>query len=723
MGKKTTDYSNYSSLKFLTSQFSVLKNVADFFEKNLVTLAGRNRIFDLLMVRPFRSESVQYCPEIFDLKNDDLVILKLKVQNHIKPHNRRQPYKIIASNKSGFLSLFFFKIYPSQIEKLKEGGEIAVLGHFTKLAGENQIVHPQEIVDAKNIEKLPVTNLIYPLSGALTQRFVRAKINEILNFLAKRFDEKKAKEKDWIDGEILNERKWPLFVPALMAVQNYNFEFSENQKSLALNRLKFDELLSWQLAMRLVKNKETKSKKKLKVDENLAQGFLKSLPFEATKAQEKAVLEIKKDMLSGKRMLRLLQGDVGSGKTVVAIYAALLAFFAGKQACVIVPIAILADQHFAYFKKMMEDFCGKKNVPRVEILTSKTTKKKKEALCKKLKSGEIDILISTHAVLQDDVKFKNLGLAVIDEQHRFGVMQRLNLVEKGSDVDVLLMSATPIPRSLMMAVYGDTDISILDEKPKNRQKIDTSIMSQERQEEIFAGIKRAMDRGEKIYWICPLIEESDDESKREQQEERSLKTATKRFEELSKIFGQEKVGLIHGKMKNNEKDRVMKEFKEGDLQILVATTVIEVGVDVPDATVMVIENAENFGLSQLHQLRGRVGRSDKKSYCILLYGKRFGKIARQRLSIMRESNDGFYIAEEDLKLRGSGEMLGVRQSGMAELRIASLESDIDLLRMASLRAKEILEQDSTLTKETSAKYRALLQLFSYGDCLRLVESG
>lgn len=750
MPKKTTDYSNFSSLKFLTSQFNILKNVADFFEKNLVTLAGRNRIFDLLMVRPFRSESVQYCPEIFDLKNDDLVILKLKVQNHIKPHNRRQPYKIIASNKSGFLSLIFFKIYPSQIEKLKEGSEIAVLGHFTKLLGENQIVHPQEIVDAKNIDKLPVTNLIYPLSGALTQRFVRAKINEILNFLAKRFDEKKAKEKDWIEAEILNERKWPLFVPALMAVQNYNFEFSENQKSLALNRLKFDELLSWQLAMRLVKNKETKSKKKLKVDENLVQDFLKSLPFEATKAQEKAVLEIKKDMLSGKRMLRLLQGDVGSGKTVVAIYAALLAFFAGKQACVIVPIAILADQHFAYFKKMLEDFCGKKNAPKVEILTSKTTKKKKEALCKKLKSGEIDILISTHAVLQDDVEFKNLGLAVIDEQHRFGVMQRLSLVEKGSDVDVLLMSATPIPRSLMMAVYGDTDISILDEKPKNRQKIDTSIVSQERQEEVFAGIKRAMDRGEKVYWICPLIEESEDEGKREQQEERCLKTATKRFEELSKIFGQEKVGLIHGKMKNNEKDSVMKQFKEsiseaaipemqksegGDsglvgsksdkssLQILVATTVIEVGVDVPDATVMVIENAENFGLSQLHQLRGRVGRSDKKSFCILLYGKRFGKIARQRLAIMRESNDGFFIAEEDLKLRGSGEMLGVRQSGMAELRMASLTSDIDLLRMASLRAKEILEEDSTLAKETSAKYRALLQLFSYGDCLRLVESG
>ncbi len=725
MVKKTVDYSNFSSLKFLTSPFGILKNVAEFFEKNLVNLAGKNKIFDLLLVKPLRSESVLYCPQIFDLKNDDLVILKLKIQTHIKPQNRRQPYKIVASNSSGFLSLVFFKIYPSQIEKLKEGNEIAVLGNFSRASGENQIVHPLEIVDAKDIDKLPVTNLIYPLSGVLTQRFVRAKINEILNFLIKKFDEKKAVEKDWVGEKILDEKSWPLFVPALMALHNYNLEFTENQKGLAQERLKFDELLSWQLAMRLVKNKEIKSKKKLAVDENLVEDFLKSLPFEATNAQKNAVKEIKVDMLSNKRMLRLLQGDVGSGKTVVAIYAALLAFFAGKQSCVIVPIAILADQHFTYFKKMAEEFCGTKKAPKIEILTSKTTKKKKEGLCKKLKNGEIDILISTHAVLQDDVEFKNLGLAVIDEQHRFGVMQRLNLVEKGKDVDVLLMSATPIPRSLMMAVYGDTDITILDEKPKNRQEINTSIMSQERQQEVLAGIKRAIAKGEKIYWICPLIEESEDEEKKQDQEDRCLKAAKARFEELAQVFGKEKVALIHGKMKNNEKDEVMKEFKENGngLQILVATTVIEVGVDVPDATVMVIENAENFGLSQLHQLRGRVGRSDKKSYCILLYGKRFGKIAKQRLTIMRNSNDGFYIAEEDLKLRGSGEMLGVRQSGMAELKMASLESDIDLLKMASLSAKEVLRQDSTLTKDESAKYRALLKLFSYGDCLRLVEGG
>lgn len=772
MSKKTVDYSNFSSLKFLTSGFGTLKNVAEFFEKNLVNLTGRNKIFDLLLVKPLRSESVLFDPKIPELKNDDLVILKLKVQSHIEPKTRRQPHKIICYSPSGFVNLVFFKIYPSQLSKLAVGCEIAVLGNFNQTSGESQIVHPQEIVDIKDTEKLPVTNLVYPLSGALTQKFVRAKINEILNFLVKKYDDQKAKNNDWIERSQLQEKAWPLFVPALMALHNYNFEFTEGQKKSAQERLKYDELLSWQLAMRLVKSKEMKSKEKPDIDHKYADAFLQSLPFEATNAQKKAIEDLKKDVISDKRMLRLLQGDVGSGKTIVAIYATLLSFLAGKQSCIIVPISILADQHFAYFKKLIEEFCagdlgkeflqncsGEKRVPKIEILTSKTTKKKKEAMVAKLKAGEIDVLISTHAVLQGDVQFKDLGLAVIDEQHRFGVMQRLNLVEKGKDVDVLLMSATPIPRSLMMAVYGDTDISILDEKPKNRQEIDTVIVAQSKVEGVFDGVKRAMERGEKVYWICPLIEESEEVEvvvapvktlAKEVQEEKCLMAAKTRFDELSKVFGAEKVALLHGKMKNKEKDLVMKKFKESllrharpkteesrgsdfepvsskseknALQILVATTVIEVGIDVPDATVMVIENAENFGLSQLHQLRGRVGRSDKKSYCILLYGKKYGKIAQQRLAIMRNSNDGFYIAEEDMKLRGSGEMLGVRQSGVAELRMADLTSDVELLKMASFSAVKILQNDPGLLDDKSAKYRALLQLFSYGDCLRLTESG
>ena len=365
---------------------------------------------------------------------------------------------------------------------------------------------------------------------------------------------------------------------------------------------------------------------------------------------------------------------------------------------------------------------GRNKIPIIEILTSKTKKLQRKKILNDLRDGKIDILISTHAVLQDDVVFKNLGLVVIDEQHRFGVMQRLKLVEKGNDVDVLLMSATPIPRSLMMSFYGDMDISILDEKPKNRREIETKILSQKRKDEVLEGVKRALKRGEKVYFLCPLIEENEQVGA---VHELSLQSAEARYQELCAIFGKEKVSLIHGKMKPSEKEKIMEDFKKPSsiMQILVATTVIEVGVDVPDATIIIIENAENFGLAQLHQLRGRVGRSDKKSYCLLLYGKKYGKIAQERLKIMRESNDGFFIAEEDLKLRGSGELLGTRQSGELGFKIANLETDLDLLKIASKNAQVILNEDVTLIGSHSAKFRALLKLFDYEDCLKIISGG
>jgi len=389
------------------------------------------------------------------------------------------------------------------------------------------------------------------------------------------------------------------------------------------------------------------------------------------------------------------------------------------------------------------------------MLSSKTKAKQRQKILQNLSEGKIDILISTHAVLQDDIIFKNLGLAIIDEQHRFGVMQRLRLVEKGKDVDVLLMSATPIPRSLMMALYGDMDVSILNQKPKNRLEINTVIMSQKKSQEVYDGVRRALDRGEKIYWICPLIDENEEEESSEKKNsENDLLSAKNKYQELCNIFGEDKVALIHGKMKQSEKEIMMENFRtstknilhktkihksltktiaESNLreseisscspQILVATTVIEVGVDVPDATVIIIENAENFGLSQLHQLRGRVGRSDKKSYCILLYGKKYGKMAQERLKIMRKSNDGFFIAEEDLKLRGSGELLGVRQSGDLGFKIANLELDLDLLKIAGKNAQLILNEDADLSDTKSIKYRALLKLFDYDDCFKIMVGG
>jgi len=407
-------------------------------------------------------------------------------------------------------------------------------------------------------------------------------------------------------------------------------------------------------------------------------------------------------------MLRLLQGDVGSGKTAVAIASCLNSISQEKQTCVIAPTTVLAKQHLTYFSKLLEGAEIK-----IELLTSANTKKQKAKILTDLIEGKIDILISTHAVLEDDVKFKKLGLAIIDEQHRFGVIQRLKLVEKGQDVDVLLMSATPIPRSLMMGLYGDMDISILNEKPKNRQPIETLVMSAKKIADVYQSIKRAVARGEKIYWICPAIEES---------EEVQLVSAKQKFNELSEVFGAKNVALLHGKMKESEKEKVMNEFskRDGSLKILVSTTVIEVGIDVPEATVILIENSENFGLSQLHQLRGRVGRSDKKSFCILLYGEKFGVNGRKRLNILRESNDGFFIAEEDLKIRGSGDLLGTKQSGFPEFKIADLTFDTDLLKIAHKNAELILHHDQKLQ---SKKHRNLLQLFNYDDCLRMINSG
>ncbi len=688
---------------------------------SLTNLIGQNKIFDLLLHKPIRAEKILIRPRLFEVAEGQLVIIKAKVESHTKPATPRQPYKIICYTPTGYVNLIFFKIFPSQLAKMKIGSEIAILGHLEKLSGENQIVHPQEILPASEIEKLPQLNVIYPLTAAISQKFLRQKIVEVL----KKLDHK---NEEWIDAELLRERDWPSFDEALKSLHYTAFKSQESWE-IARQRLAYDELLAWQIAALLAKNKSQARKNFLQPEKNLAAEFFSSLPFQLTQAQLKSISEISAEIFSDKKMLRLLQGDVGSGKTVVAISSCLATISQQKQTCVIAPTTVLAKQHLAYFRRFLEKF----NLT-IELLTSATTKKQKTKIIADLAEGKIDVLISTHAVLEDDVKFKNLGLAVIDEQHRFGVMQRLKLVEKGADVDTLLMSATPIPRSLMMGLYGDMDISILNEKPKNRQRIETLVMSAKKINDIHEAMKRAVLRGEKIYWICPTIEES---------EEMELVSVKEKFAELTKIFGAEKVGLLHGKMKESEKEKVMAEFANcrGDPcghpqekaspspTILVATTVIEVGIDVPDATVILVENAENFGLAQLHQLRGRVGRSEKKSFCILLYGENVPKrtfSASQpqisnwwkRLNILRESDDGFFIAEEDLKMRGSGELLGTKQSGFPEFRIADLNFDSDLLKIAHKNAQLILHRG-----DLEKNHHELLQLFGYDDCLKIISGG
>ena len=752
---KTQDFND------LLLPLSSLHGVGSTLARYLTRLVGGNRIFDLLLHKPLHAEKISICPRLFESQNDELIIVKAKVESHIKPSTNRQPHKVICYNPTGYLTLVFFKIFPSQIAKMKIGSEIAILGHLQRFGGENQITHPQEILPANEIEKLPKLNVVYPLTAGITQKFLTKKIHEILTKL----DEK---NEEWIDQNLLKQRGWPCFNQAL---KNLHYVKSENSET-ARKRLAYDELLAWQIAILLAKNNCAKNKKFIAAEKNLVEKFLASLPFKPTAAQIKAISQIESEIFSSKKMLRLLQGDVGSGKTIVAIASCLAAISQKKQTCIITPTTVLARQHLSYFGRFLENLGI-----AIEILTSATTKKQKAKILENLINGKIDILISTHAVFEDDVKFNNLGLAIIDEQHRFGVIQRLKLTEKSEDVDLLLMSATPIPRSLMMALYGDTDISILDEKPKNRQKIETLIMSQEKTDEVHEAVKRAVLRGEKIYWICPEIDSREmtiDSAEWPVASGQTLRTVKEKYGKLVKIFGEEKIGLLHGKMKEKEKEKMMDDFAFGDLKILVATTVIEVGIDVPSATIIIIENAENFGLSQLHQLRGRVGRSDKKSFCILLYGKTLGINGRKRLNILRQSNDGFFIAEEDLKMRGSGELLGIKQSGFPEFKIADLSCDSDLLKIARKNAEVMFNPDPslepsriplshdslglgraphrkrimhTLTERSAErgqenrglvgimggsndrsglknqKHQQLLQLFGYDECMKLLASG
>ena len=480
------------------------------------------------------------------------------------------------------------------------------------------------------------------------------------------------------------------------ATKNIHFPKEFEDFNIARNRLVFEELLSVQLALLELKNNYITEKKGIQFDKNVKMSdVINTLPFKLTKAQLRVLEEIDENMESDKVMNRLLQGDVGSGKTVVAMCAAYKAVKSGYQAAIMAPTAILTTQHLENFKKILD----KLNI-KCELLISGITKKKKEDILNRLKNGEIDILIGTHAIIEDNVIFKNLGLVVTDEQHRFGVRQRAKIAEKGNNPDVLVMTATPIPRTLALILYGDLDISIIDELPPNRKKIETFAVNKNMTERVNNFIKKQIDEGRQAYIVCPLVEEN---------EEMDLKSVEALYETYSKeVFPQYKVEYLHGKMKQKEKDDIMERFKNGKIDILISTTVIEVGVDVPNSNIMVVENAERFGLAQLHQLRGRVGRGEYKSYCILKYeGK--GETIRKRMKVMCETNDGFVISEKDLELRGSGDFFGTMQHGLPEFKIANLFEDIEMLKKVQVVAMEILEKDPKLEKEENKPLRRLIQ--------------
>ena len=689
---------------FIFEPLTSLNRVGSTLAGYLAKLINGDKIVNLLFHFPYRIEKINFQPKLFETHDQELIVISGKIENHNKPNNSRQPYKINCYNPSGYFNLVFFKIFPSQIEKLKIGNEIAVLGRISKNLHDNQITHPQKILPINQIDELPKIEVVYPLSSLISNNFIVAKINQILQQIPHSCEE-------WLDKKTIIRYNLPTFYQALRKIHQPLIDNDLSIDSPHRQRLAFDEILAWQIAMLMTKNRQINQKKFLTAPKNLGEIFIKNLPFELTNGQKQAIEQINQEIFSNKKISRLLQGDVGSGKTIVAIYACLQNISQQKQACILVPTTVLANQHFSYFTKLIND-----PTINLALLTSATTKKNKLKIINDLNDGKIDILIATHACLEPNIIFKNLGIAIIDEQHRFGVLQRLKIVEKGENTDLLLMSATPIPRSLMMGLYGDMDISILSEKPKNRQKIETIILSGKKSCELYESIKRAILRNEKIYWICPAIEDND---------EQNLISVEKKYHELQEIFGENQVALLHGKMKDKDKEFVMEDFADINSckKILISTTVIEVGIDVPLATIIIIENAEHFGLAQLHQLRGRVGRSDKKSYCVLLYGEKYGKNSQKRLGILRDSNDGFYIAEQDLKIRGSGELLGTKQSGFPDFKIADLSINNDYLQTAHDFAKSIIDDDLNLNKDYNKKYQFLLKLFNYDECLRIVNSG
>ena len=514
---------------------------------------------------------------------------------------------------------------------------------------------------------------------------------------------------EWLDEALQKREKWPAWDKAIQAVHAPKTIADVEPNNPCRRRLAYDELLANQLALALTRNAQKRlAGREIKGTGKLREKVIACLPFALTNAQKRVGEEIRADMASKWRMLRLVQGDVGSGKTIVALLAMLTAVESGKQAALMAPTDILARQHYAGLKPLAEAVGV-----TISLLTGKDKPKEKAETIADLLSGKTDIVIGTHALFQNKVEFKDLSLIIIDEQHRFGVHQRLNLTQKGYLPDVLVMTATPIPRTLALTMYGDMDISKIDEMPPSRKPVKTTVIANNKIEDVISAVKRALDTGAKVYWVCPLIEES---------EASDMAAAEERYALLNALFPG-RVGLVHGKLPPTEKDAVMNNCAHGNLAVLVATTVIEVGVNVPEATVMIVEHAERFGLAQLHQLRGRVGRGSKESHCLLMYSAPLSETAKARLNIMRQTEDGFKIAEEDLRLRGAGEILGTRQSGMPEFKIADLAIHGDLLAIARKDASVIIETNPNLEGERGDALRTLLYLFSEDEVFRTIRSG
>ena len=662
-----------------------------------------SRVIDVLFHLPQATVDRRARPKIRDAVPGTIVTIEAKVTEHREPHARsRAPFKVLVEDDTGDVELVFFLANHEWVRsRLPVGATRWISGKLELWDGRRQMVHPDRVMNAEELDRLPSVEPVYGLTEGLYQRAVARAAEGALKRLPQL--------PEWISGETLSDLKLPSFGQALGAMHRPAAPADIDPAGPAATRLAYDELLANQLALLLMRARMRIIPGRAHGGEGaLARRLEAALPFSLTRAQARAVDEIRADLRAEKRMLRLLQGDVGSGKTVVALIAMADVVEAGRQAAMMAPTEILARQHYERIAPLAEN-AGL----RVALFTGRDKASARRASLAALAGREIDIAIGTHALFQEGVEFADLGLAVVDEQHRFGVRQRLALASKGAAVDLLVMTATPIPRSLVLAYFGDMDVSALREKPPGRKPIDTRILPIERIGQVVTRLLQAVSAGARAYWICPLVEES---------ETLDVAAAEERAEALRAIFG-DKVGLAHGRMAGPERDAAMERFQRGATTILVATTVVEVGVDVPEATIMIVEHAERFGLAQLHQLRGRVGRGAGRSACLLLYRGPLGEAARARLETLRETEDGFRIAEEDLKLRGEGDVLGARQAGAPGFRFARLDVHGGLLARARAEAEAALKRDERLRGEANRGLRLLLYLFERDEAARLIEAG
>ncbi len=686
--------------------------------KLLEKLVGGPKILDFLWHKPSGLIDRRFICKVADAPSGGVATLSLTVMKHFPNERRNHPYRVWCTDDSGGINLVFFHAHRDYIEKqLPEGATVIVSGTVENFSGKIQMVHPDAIGPVEDREKIAVIDPVYPLTAGVTNKTVRKAVLNAIDALPAL--------PEWLDPALKARERWSgwndslkvlHFIPPATGQEdgtNPACSGTAEEKLDPLHparaRLAYDELLANQLALAMVRHHQKRRQgRTFTTGGALRDQLLSALPFTLTAAQTRTLDEIDADMAAPIRMQRLLQGDVGSGKTVVAALALLNAIASGAQGALMVPTEILARQHAANLKPWL-DSCGVTCV----VLTGRDKGKSRHALLEHIASGAAQIVIGTHALFQEDVEFADLGLAIIDEQHRFGVHQRLMLSAKGKGTDALVMTATPIPRTLTMTAYGDMDVSRLDEKPPGRKPVDTRLIPVDKAEEMMQGLKRQIESGTRAYWVCPLVEES---------EILDLAAAEERFDILQARFGS-RVGLVHGRMKAADKDAVMQKFISGEISILVATTVIEVGVNVPEATIMIVEHAERFGLAQLHQLRGRVGRGGDKSYCFLLYTAPLSETAKERLSIMRETEDGFLIAEKDLDLRGAGDILGTKQSGLPAFRLADLAVHAGLLAVARDDARLLIEKDPDLKTERGQALRHLLYLFERDQGIQFLRSG